>query len=62
MMLACSQTLDSWDFAIFEAEALTTQQPLRYIGHELFKRYNLFSDHKVRFHLCHYIYIAVSEK
>jgi calcium/calmodulin-dependent 3',5'-cyclic nucleotide phosphodiesterase len=42
-----SQSLDSWDFAIFEAEALTTRQPLRYMGHELFKRHNLFSEHKI---------------
>ena len=42
-----SQTLDNWNFSIFKTESLTTQQPLRYIGHELFKRYNLLSTHKV---------------
>ena len=41
------QMLDSWEFGIFEAELITSHQPLRYIGHEIFKRHNLLTAHKV---------------
>ena len=42
-----TQTVDSWEFNMFEVETLTTHQPLRYIGHEVFKRHDMLSIHKV---------------
>jgi calcium/calmodulin-dependent 3',5'-cyclic nucleotide phosphodiesterase len=42
-----TQTLDRWDFNMFEVETLTTHQPLRYIGHEVFKRHDMLSIHKI---------------
>ena len=39
--------IDSWNFDIFEVEALADSKPLRFVGYELFQRYNFLKQFKV---------------
>ena len=58
----CSQDeLSTWNCDIFRLELLTNMQPLKYIGHELFKRYGLSERFKVCFNnYCNIIIIIVN--
>ena len=41
------KTLDNWTFNPFKFNELTGGHPLRYLGHELFIRYDLMAKFKV---------------
>jgi hypothetical protein len=41
-----SQNVDGWSFDVFYLNTLT-DQPLRYVGFEVFRRYDLMSKFKV---------------
>lgn len=41
------EKIDRWNFDIFDVETLTDSKPLRFVGYELFQRYNFMKQFKV---------------
>jgi len=50
-MFVCSQEqMNTCKFDIFKVESLTDNQPLLFVGYELFQRYDLMTKFKVYIH------------